>query len=89
MVDFSILNNLVFRFGDFRHIYRISERIDIPMDYCRTTGNSLFSFIRISLSNGVTYKINITNMGPSPNTKWCIRNPIRKNIFIGRSYIAI
>ena len=32
MVDFSILNNLVFRFGDFRHIYKISERIDIPMD---------------------------------------------------------
>ena len=89
MVDFSILNNLVFRFEDFRHIYRISERIEISMDYRRTTGNSLFSFIRISLSNGVTHKINITNMGPSPNTNRRIRNPIRENIFIGRSYIAI
>ena len=76
MVDFSILNNLVFRFEDFRHIYRISERIDIPMDYRRTTSNSLFSFIRISLSNGVTYKINITNMSPCPDTKRRIRYPI-------------
>ncbi len=76
MVDFSILNNLVFRFGDFRHIYRIGERIDIPMDYRRTTGNSLFSFIRIILSNGVTHKINITNMCPSPDTKRYIRYPI-------------